>query len=91
MQATGSVEAAPEQTAVALNVGDSGPEVVELQDRLGQVWLYQGPGDGSFTADVEEAVRAYQRHMSIKDDPEGSYGPHTRRALEATTAEPDRD
>ncbi|MEN8655156.1 peptidoglycan-binding domain-containing protein [Streptomyces sp. 21So2-11] len=90
-QATGTVDTAPEQAADALSMGDSGPEVVELQDRLGQVWLYQGPGDGSYTTDVEQAVRTYQLYMSIEGDPEGTYGPHTRRALEASTKEPGRD
>ncbi|MDJ0462895.1 peptidoglycan-binding domain-containing protein [Streptomyces sp. H27-C3] len=89
-QATGTVETSPEPAADALNLGDSGPEVVELQDRLGQVWLYYGPDDGSYSADVEQAVRTYQSYMSIEGDPEGSYGPHTRRVLEASTDEPGR-
>ncbi|WP_434588974.1 peptidoglycan-binding domain-containing protein [Streptomyces sp. A5-4] len=89
-RATGTVEMSPEPAADALNMGDSGPEVVELQDRLGQVWLYYGPDDGSYSADVEQAVRTYQSYMSIEGDPEGSYGPHTRRVLEASTEEPGR-
>ncbi|MEV0034861.1 peptidoglycan-binding domain-containing protein [Streptomyces sp. NPDC050804] len=74
---------APE--GISLGPGDSGPEVVELQNRLGEVWLFRGPADGRYDQRVEGAVRIYQSYKSIEGDPEGVYGPNTRRALEAET------
>ncbi|MEV8564456.1 peptidoglycan-binding protein [Streptomyces sp. NPDC051322] len=68
-----------------LRRGDSGPGVVDLQQRMNQVYVYRGPPDGLFDQDVEEAVRRYQSWMGIRDDPPGVYGPATRRALEAAT------
>ncbi|MEV6795597.1 peptidoglycan-binding protein [Streptomyces sp. NPDC051320] len=68
-----------------LRRGDSGPGVVNLQQRMNQVYVYRGPADGLFDQDVEEAVGRYQSWMGIQDDPPGVYGPATRRALEAAT------
>ncbi|MGR8010768.1 peptidoglycan-binding protein [Streptomyces hypolithicus] len=88
-QATGTVEAAPEGAAVTtLSRGDRGPEVAELQGRLKQVWLYNGPEHGQFNDRVEQAVSVYQSYKSIEGDPEGVYGPNTRAALEAETQQP---
>ncbi|WP_328401129.1 peptidoglycan-binding protein [Streptomyces sp. NBC_00390] len=71
-----------------LRPGDSGPSVEELQRRLDQLRLYEGPFDGEYDADVEEAVRRYQWARGIDRDPEGVYGRDTRRALESETYEP---
>lgn len=68
-----------------LQLGDHGPAVAELQRRLQEVWLYQGPDDGTYTDRVENAVRVYQSYKSIEGDPPGAYGPNTRSALEAET------
>ncbi|WP_329116691.1 peptidoglycan-binding domain-containing protein [Streptomyces sp. NBC_01465] len=73
--------------APVLSRGDSGPEVVELQKRLQQAWVYQGSTNGRFDNKVEDAVRMYQSWMGIEDDPSGVYGAHTRRVLEASTQE----
>ncbi|UNO42308.1 peptidoglycan-binding domain-containing protein [Streptomyces sp. MST-110588] len=73
---------------LVLREGASGPEVVELQDRLRQVGGYAGPADGRYDADVREAVAAYQRAYQVRGDPEGVYGPWTRRSLESRTDEP---
>ncbi|MGW0550269.1 peptidoglycan-binding domain-containing protein [Streptomyces altiplanensis] len=78
----------PPEPAATLRRGDRGPEVAELQDRLAQLWLYRGRRNGHFDDRVEEAVRTYQSYKYIQGDPEGAYGPHTRRALEAETEEP---
>jgi len=48
--------------------------------------LFHGQDDGSYTDQVEHAVRVYQSYKFIQDDPPGVYGPHTRRALEAETS-----
>jgi hypothetical protein len=87
-QATGSVSEAPQaQGSGTLRSGDSGPQVVELQQRLAKVLLYAGPMDGQYGQSVEDAVRSYQDSRSVKGDPKGVYGPKTRRALEAETGE----
>ncbi|WNI24993.1 peptidoglycan-binding domain-containing protein [Streptomyces sp. ITFR-16] len=68
-----------------LRRGDHGPEVAELQRRLQEIWLYRGPADADYSDRVESAVRDFQSSMYIQGDPEGAYGPNTRRALEAIT------
>ncbi|GAA3236035.1 hypothetical protein GCM10020256_54370 [Streptomyces thermocoprophilus] len=71
-----------------LRRGDRGPEVVELQLRLGQLYLYTGPADGIFDDRVEQAVRTYQWARGVWADGIGLYGAETRRALESETAVP---
>ncbi|MET9516460.1 peptidoglycan-binding domain-containing protein [Streptomyces sp. NPDC002994] len=86
-----AVEQAPEQPAAdgpVLSRGDRGPEVVELQNRLAQAQFYDGPDNGRFNDRLEQALRDYQSSYNIQGDPEGTYGPNTRRALEAQTQEP---
>lgn len=92
-RATGTVsQEPPERTerpaAVTLRRGDSGPEVAELQRRLAEVWAYGGPEDGQYSQSVEDSVRWYQWNRYVEGDPEGVYGPNTRRALESETSEP---
>lgn len=88
-QATGTVKQSPEPaTAATLSRGDRGAEVAELQERLAQAGLYNGPTNGQFNDRVEQAVRKYQAYKGIQGDTGGTYGPNTRRALEAETQEP---
>ncbi|NGN69880.1 peptidoglycan-binding protein, partial [Streptomyces sp. A7024] len=69
-----------------LRVGDSGPEVVELQKRLLETGTYPlGDTDGNFDEKVRNAVRTYQFTRGIDEDERGVYGPATRRALESET------
>ncbi|WP_279329389.1 peptidoglycan-binding domain-containing protein [Streptomyces sp. OS603R] len=77
----------PVDTAPVLRRGDRGPEVVELQQRLRMVWLYQGDTDGRYSRRVEEAVRHYQWSRGIHEEL-GVYGPQTRSRLESETATP---
>lgn len=77
--------ATEEQGGPTLSLGSTGDEVAELQRRLKELWLYSGPEDGRFTRKVEHAVEVYQSYKYLDDDPEGVYGPSTRRALEAET------
>ncbi|MFJ2746027.1 peptidoglycan-binding protein [Streptomyces sp. NPDC087440] len=72
----------------SLAQGSSGPDVRELQDRLQQLGLYDGPPDGRYTQDVTDSVARFQAYMSIDDEPEGVYGPQTRERLESWTNEP---
>ncbi|HEY9331594.1 MAG TPA: peptidoglycan-binding domain-containing protein [Streptomyces sp.] len=75
------------QAGPTLRLGDSGPEVVELQHRLQEAWvLAQGPIDDTYSERVEHAVREYQIWRNIQGDPEGVYGPNTRRVLESATS-----
>ncbi|MEU0132544.1 peptidoglycan-binding domain-containing protein [Streptomyces sp. NPDC006296] len=84
---TAPVAAPPveEVAGTTLRRGDRGPEVSELQRRLQEVWVYRGPDDGTYSAQVEQAVAEYQRWASVRSDPPGVYGPETRSALEART------
>lgn len=71
-----------------LQRGDRGPEVVELQQRLAQLYLYTGDTNGNYNRQVEDAVRTYQWARGIRDDALGVYGQDTRGRLESETREP---
>ncbi|MFJ8307949.1 MULTISPECIES: peptidoglycan-binding protein [unclassified Streptomyces] len=71
-----------------LRRGDSGPAVLELQQRLAQLGLYGGSMDGTFGAGTERAVSTFQSYAGVDGDPAGVYGPQTRRALESMTDQP---
>jgi peptidoglycan hydrolase-like protein with peptidoglycan-binding domain len=71
-----------------LGLGDQGPEVVELQLRIGQIGLYDGEADGDFDEQVRSAVRTYQVTRFVLQDESGVYGTATRASLEAETSEP---
>ncbi|MBT2390776.1 peptidoglycan-binding protein [Streptomyces sp. ISL-1] len=87
-RATGSVSEAPQAPGSGtLRSGDSGPGVVDLQQRLAELSLYAGPADGQYGQSVENAVRTFQDSWNVKGDPKGVYGPKTRRALEAQTGQ----
>ncbi|MDI3405887.1 peptidoglycan-binding domain-containing protein [Streptomyces cavernicola] len=86
--ASGSIGTPRSPAPPVLRAGDEGPEVRELQDRLRQRYVYAGPEHGSYDALVEEAVARYQYAEGVEGDPQGVYGPATRRALEAETEEP---
>ncbi|MGX1120905.1 hypothetical protein RKD37_006268 [Streptomyces ambofaciens] len=73
---------------LTLQRGDRGPEVVELQQRLKEKWMYWGDVDGDYNRQVEDAVRQYQWERRIRTDEVGVYGPDTRRRLESETREP---
>ncbi|MFJ2826482.1 peptidoglycan-binding protein [Streptomyces sp. NPDC087263] len=78
-----------DETAVeVLHLGDSGPEVTELQLRLAELALYIGEADGDYDSQVEDAVTLFQRTWGITADEPGAYGRATRTSLEAKTAEP---
>ncbi|MFI9562496.1 peptidoglycan-binding protein [Streptomyces rishiriensis] len=85
--AAGGGQAAPVDAAV-LRRGDKGAEVTELQLRLRQLYLYNGQADGTFSSEVEDAVRNYQWSRATTSDGLGVYGPATRTALESETKEP---
>ncbi len=71
-----------------LHRGDQGTEVVELQQRLTQLYLYNGAIDGHYDHRVEDSVRTYQWARGIRSDELGVYGQDTRRMLESETREP---
>ncbi|MFJ6687830.1 peptidoglycan-binding protein [Streptomyces sp. NPDC091294] len=79
---------APGDVGPTLRRGDQGPEVVELQQRLTQKWMYWGDLNGNYNRQVEDAVRQYQWERGIRTDGVGVYGPDTRRKLESETREP---
>ncbi|MFI9149342.1 peptidoglycan-binding protein [Streptomyces sp. NPDC053367] len=72
-----------------LRRGDYGPEVTELQQRLRQLYLYNGEINGNFTPPVEDALRNYQWARGLADGSElGVYDQPTRTMLESETSEP---
>jgi hypothetical protein len=71
-----------------LRLGDSGEEVVELQERLRQAGLYDGAPHGRFDDYVARGVFTYQQARAITADQAGVYGPTTRAGLESETTEP---
>ncbi|MFF3904984.1 peptidoglycan-binding protein [Streptomyces sp. NPDC001848] len=80
--------AQPHRSPEALRTGDKGPEVRELQLRLRQLALYVGPANGTYDAQVADAVRNYQVSRGITQDEPGVYGAATRAKLESETSEP---
>ncbi|MCW5249106.1 peptidoglycan-binding protein [Streptomyces sp. SHP 1-2] len=71
-----------------LRLGDRGPEVLELQQRLTQLFLYVGPTDGTYSDELENSVRTYQWARGTGSDGLGVYGAATRAMLESETHEP---
>ncbi|WP_329068649.1 peptidoglycan-binding protein [Streptomyces sp. NBC_01429] len=82
---TGAPQSAPVEETTTLRVGDSGPEVTGLQQRLTRLWLFTGEATGQYDQNLESAVRVYQWSRQLSGDTLGEYGPATRRALEAET------
>ncbi|WP_338899757.1 peptidoglycan-binding domain-containing protein [Streptomyces sp. TG1A-60] len=80
--------APPDAQPPVLSLGDTGPEVTELQLRLRQTNLYNGPVDGHYDRDVERAVRGYQLTRVVLADEPGVYGEATRTSLESETSKP---
>ncbi|MGV9696797.1 peptidoglycan-binding protein [Streptomyces sp. NPDC003470] len=70
-----------------LHRGDRGAEVVELQQRLAQLYLYTGEFNGTYNHQVEESVRTYQWARGIRAEL-GVYDEATRRMLETETHQP---
>nr|WP_248296618.1 peptidoglycan-binding domain-containing protein [Streptomyces sp. S1D4-11] len=77
-----------DQPAQTLRRGDKGSEVTELQLRLRQLSLYTGKADGTYSGQVEDAVRRYQWARGIRGDESGVYGAATRTSLEGETRTP---
>ncbi|MFF1336872.1 peptidoglycan-binding protein [Streptomyces sp. NPDC058290] len=75
---------APPPPAPTLRYGDSGTEVEKMQRLLAGQGVYRGRINGRFDDRTEKAVSDFQWRNEIWDDPDGVYGPQTRRALEGT-------
>ncbi|MCP3816636.1 peptidoglycan-binding protein [Streptomyces sp. A3M-1-3] len=71
-----------------LRYGDEGAEVLELQRRLEQLQLYDGPENGKYGRRVESAVAEFQMYAGVSEDERGVYGAETRSRLESLTHEP---
>ncbi|MFJ2747276.1 peptidoglycan-binding protein [Streptomyces sp. NPDC087297] len=65
---------------------DSGPHVVDLQRRLGQLGLWTLPQRGRYDQHLADAVQRFQAKYGVRGDPPGVYGPATRRRLESLTS-----
>lgn len=66
-----------------LRRGDSGPEVLALQERLDALGYWLGEPDGTFGSLTEQAVFALQGAAGL--DRDGVLGPETEAALDAGT------
>ncbi|MFE0131425.1 peptidoglycan-binding protein [Streptomyces sp. NPDC059037] len=85
-RATGSVKPQAPASGQVLRRGDRGAEVVDLQERLQQLSLYEGEAHGNFNAPVASALTRFQVARGTDEaDGEGVYGAATRAALEAET------
>lgn len=73
---------APSGSAV-LNIGDSGPEVVALQQRLAALGYRPGDPDGQFGAATQSAVVAFEKHEGLTRD--GAVGPVVQERLKRPT------
>ncbi|MHC5905231.1 peptidoglycan-binding domain-containing protein [Streptomyces sp. S6] len=71
-----------------LRLGDTGPQVKELQLRLKQIGRYDGTANGVYDESVQSAVRTYQFTRLILSDESGVYGSVTRESLESETRKP---
>ncbi len=60
-------------------LGSRGPEILQIQRRLGELQCYSGPADGIFGGGTESAVRTYQRTQGLT--PDGRVGSQTWSAL----------
>ncbi len=70
---------AASQPSSLLQVGDAGPAVTALQQRLAAAGYYQGTIDGTFGPQTEAAVLAFQQAQGLTVD--GIAGPATLAAL----------
>lgn len=66
-----------------LHVGDTGPYVRSVQERLSSLGYWNGAADGVYGLLTAQAVMALQKAAGLGRD--GVYGPATRRALQAGT------
>ncbi|QNP74594.1 peptidoglycan-binding protein [Streptomyces roseirectus] len=71
-----------------LRLGDTGPQVRELQLRLKEIGRYDGEATGVYDESVQSAVRTYQFTRLILSDESGVYGAATRESLESETRNP---
>ncbi|OKH13380.1 peptidoglycan-binding protein [Fischerella major NIES-592] len=67
--------------ALALERGNSGPQVTSVQRCLQRLGYYNGPINGNFGPLTENAVKTFQRAKKIPAI--GQVGPQTQRALQA--------
>ncbi|MFL9684026.1 peptidoglycan-binding domain-containing protein [Streptomyces sp. KL110A] len=68
-----------------LSVGDTGPEVQDLQRRLRYLWVYLGEIDGVYGDEVRAAVASFQGRLWPPVEEPGVYDADTRRKLERET------
>lgn len=76
--------ASPSPTPVGLAVGDEGPAVLALQNRLIQLGFWLSATDGSYGDTTQQAVLAFQKAKGLERD--GVAGPQTMKALAAGVA-----
>jgi len=58
-----------------LGLGDSGDDVIQVQNQLAVLGYYGGDIDGVYGSQTQDAVRAFQQDQGL--DPDGIVGPLT--------------
>lgn len=79
-----SVTAAPKNSSATLRPGDTNGSVMTMQSSLKSLGYYSGKIDGIYGTGTENAVRAFQKKMNLKED--GIAGPKTLGALYSSDA-----
>ncbi|NJN59470.1 MAG: peptidoglycan-binding protein [Leptolyngbyaceae cyanobacterium SL_5_9] len=69
-----------------LQLGDVGPDVTNLQQRLSNLGYYQGPIDGNFGAGTQSAVTQFQQDNGLVAD--GIAGPLTLSSIGSVSPRP---
>lgn len=75
---------APTATPLVLRLGSTGNQVRAMQSRLRTLGYLQGPADGDFGKDTENALRAFQSRNKLTVD--GLAGPSTLNRLNSNNA-----
>ncbi|GHV52225.1 hypothetical protein FACS1894206_00620 [Deltaproteobacteria bacterium] len=78
-KSTAYMSAKGQKQGIMLRKGDTGYMVEKLQNTLQKNGAYAGKADGVYSAEVEDAVKSFQKSQSM--DADGVAGPATMKAL----------
>jgi len=81
-----SIVGMPTDALALIKLGNRGPQVVTLQQRLQQLGYFNGRVDGKFGGQTQAALRKFQRSQGLY--PDGVYGRDTQEVLEAAFYQP---
>jgi hypothetical protein len=78
---TDQTRAQDPNAGTVLGPGSRGPDVMQLQQDLAALGLYQGQPTGAYDAETRAGVRAFQGGFGVTGDPPGVAGPATLAAV----------